>query len=251
MEKRQLGSTDIHISVVGLGTVKFGRNQGVKYPAAFELPTDAQCLQLLSVAKDIGINFIDTAPAYGSSETRLGHFLKDQRHEWVISTKVGEQFVNGQSQFDFSSETIFQSIESSLRALQTDYLDMVLVHSNGDDSALMEAGVFEPLMQLKAQGKIRAFGMSTKTIQGGKLAVDLSDVVMVSFNPAYLDEREVIAYAHQKQKGILIKKALSSGHLVNTLSPSDALRFILAEPGVTSAVVGTLNPKHLLENTCF
>jgi aryl-alcohol dehydrogenase-like predicted oxidoreductase len=251
VEKRRLGSTDIDISVVGLGTVKFGRNQGVKYPAAFDLPSDEQCRQLLNLAKAIGINFLDTAPAYGSSETRLGQFLKGQRHDWVLATKVGEQFIEGQSQFDFSTPAIIQSIESSLRALQTDYLDMVLVHSNGDDVALIEAGVFEPLASLKEQGKIRAFGMSTKTIAGGKLAVDLSDVVMVSFNPTYTDERDVIVHAHEKQKGVLIKKALASGHLVETVSPIDALRLVLAEPGVTSAVVGTLNPQHLLENTCF
>jgi aryl-alcohol dehydrogenase-like predicted oxidoreductase len=251
VEKRRLGNTDIEVSVVGLGTVKFGRNQGVKYPQAFDLPSDEQCRQLLNLAKSIGINFLDTAPAYGSSETRLGQFLKGQRHDWVLATKVGEQFMEGQSQFDFSTPAIIHSIESSLRALQTDYLDMVLVHSNGDDVALIEAGVFESLASLKEQGKIRAFGMSTKTIAGGKLAVDLSDVVMVSFNPTYTDEREVIAHAHEKQKGVLIKKAFASGHLLESVLPIDALRFVLAEPGVTSAVVGTLNARHLLENTCF
>lgn len=248
MEKRRLGSSNIEVSVVGLGTVKFGRNQGVKYPHAFALPSDAQCLQLLSTAKENGINFLDTAPAYGSSEMRLGGFLKGQRQDWVVATKVGEQFIEGQSQFDFSHQAIVQSIESSLRALQTDYLDVVLVHSNGDDVALIEGGVFEPLMQLKAAGKIRAFGMSTKTIAGGKLAVDYADVVMVSFNPTYLDEREVIAYAREKNIGVLIKKAFASGHLVETVSPVEALRFVLAEPGVSSVVVGTLNPAHLLQN---
>lgn len=248
MEKRRLGSSDIEISVIGLGTVKFGRNTGVKYPSHFELPSDQQCLALLSAAKSAGINFLDTAPAYGRSEARLGQFLKGSRHEWVICTKVGEQFVDDQSQFDFSVSAISKSIESSLSALQTDYLDMVLVHSNGDDVRLIQEGVFESLAVLKKQGKIRAFGMSTKTIDGGKLAVDYSDVVMVSFNPTYTDEREVIAYAHQHQKGVLIKKALASGHLVDAISPRDALHFVLSEPGVTSAVVGTLNPAHLLEN---
>lgn len=249
MEKRRLGSIDLDVSVIGLGTVKFGRNTGVKYPRAFDLPSDEQCLTLLQTAKDLGINFLDTAPAYGSSETRLGGFLKGQRPSWVIATKVGEQFIDGQSQFDFSSPAIIESLEASLRALQTDYLDIVLVHSNGDDVALIEAGVFEPLARLKAAGKIRAFGMSTKTVAGGKLAVDHSDVVMVSYNPTYTDEQAVIAYAHQKQKGVLIKKALASGHLVETLAPADALRFVLAAPGVTSAVIGTLNPEHLIENT--
>lgn len=248
MEKRIIGSTNIAVSVVGLGTVKFGRNEGVKYPQPFELPSDEACLNLLAVAKSHGINLLDTAPAYGNSETRLGKFLKGERHDWIISTKVGEQFINGKSHFDFSHPAILLSLENSLRQLKTDYLDVVLVHSNGDDEKLIHEGVFDVLEKCKEAGKIRAFGMSTKTIAGGKLAVDLSDVVMMSFNPAYTDEREVITYAHEKQKGIFIKKALASGHLVSGYTPAQTLRTILSEPGVTSAIVGTLNPAHLIEN---
>ncbi len=248
MEKRIIGSTNIAVSVVGLGTVKFGRNTGVKYPKAFELPSDDACLNLLALAKSHGINLLDTAPAYGNSEERLGCFLKGERHDWVISTKVGEQFLAGESHFDFSDKAILLSIENSLRQLQTDYLDVVFVHSNGDDEKLIHEGVFETLEKAKTSGKIRAFGMSTKTIAGGKLAVDLSDVVMVSFNPTYTDEREVITYAHEKQKGIFIKKALASGHLISGYTPNQTLRTILAEPGVTSAIIGTLNSKHLIEN---
>ncbi len=248
VEKRIIGQTNIAVSVVGLGTVKFGRNAGVKYPEAFELPTDEACLNLLALAKSHGINLLDTAPAYGNSEERLGRFLKGERQDWVISTKVGEQFINGESHFDFSERAIQLSIENSLRQLQTDYLDIVLVHSNGDDEKLIHEGVFEMLEKAKKSGKIRAFGMSTKTIAGGKLAVDCSDLVMVSFNPAYTDEREVITYAHEKQKGIFIKKALASGHLISGYTPNQTLKSILTEPGVTSAIIGTLNPKHLVEN---
>lgn len=249
MEKRNLGETGLAVSVLGLGTVKFGRNQGVKYPQSFDLPSDQQCLTLLSLAKASGINFLDTAPAYGNSETRLGEFLKGQRHDWVLSTKVGESFMKGESHFDFSTPAIIESIESSLRALQTDYLDVVLVHSNGDDVALIQAGVFEPLARLKAAGKIRAFGMSTKTIEGGKLTVDQADVVMVSFNPSYTDERDVITYAHEHRKGVVIKKAFASGHLMSAnQTPQSALQFVLGEPGVSSVIVGTINPDHLKAN---
>lgn len=251
VEKRIIGSTNIAVSVVGLGTVKFGRNVGVKYPTAFELPSDEACLNLLALAKSHGINLLDTAPAYGNSEARLGGFLKGERQDWVISTKVGEQFLAGESCFDFSEKAILVSIENSLRQLQTDYLDVVFVHSNGDDEKLIHEGVFEGLEKAKIAGKIRAFGMSTKTIAGGKLAVDLSDVVMVSFNPTYTDEREVITYAHDKQKGIFIKKALSSGHLPADTSPAHTLSTILHEPGVTTTIIGTLNPKHLIENISF
>lgn len=252
MQKRRLGLCDIDVSVLGLGTVKFGRNQGVKYPAAFALPSDKDILHVLDTAAELGINLLDTAPAYGASEERLGELLEGKRKDWVISTKVGEEFVDGVSQFDFSSIAVVNSIERSLRRLKTDYLDCVLVHSNGDDVRIIEEqAIFSILADLKRAGKIRSFGMSTKTIAGGLKTVDYADVAMVTLNPAYTDERPVIQYAHEKQKAIFIKKAFASGHL-QTFGGHDpvmhALRCIFAEPGVTSVIVGTINPAHLREN---
>lgn len=252
MQKRRLGKSEIEVSAIGLGTVKLGRNQGVKYPLAFELPSDEKVIDLLEVAAELGINLLDTAPAYGTSEERLGKLLRGKRKDWVISTKVGEEFIQGESQFDFSAQAITSSIERSLKRLQTDYLDIVLVHSNGDDQVIIEQQqVFNTLAALKQAGKIRAYGMSVKTVTGGLLAVDQADVVMVTFNPLHTEEREVIAYAQQKQKSIFIKKAFASGHLhqLAAVDPiANALRFIFAEPGVTSVMVGTINPEHLRQN---
>ncbi len=245
MQKRCLGSTAIEVSILGLGTVKFGRNQGVKYPTSFSLPTDQELQALLALAKESGINLLDTAPAYGSSEERLGRYLRGQRDQWVISTKVGEAFIEGKSYFDFSAEKIIVSIEHSLKTLLTDYLDIVLVHSNGEDEGIInEDAVFDTLAMLKKQGKIRAFGMSTKTRQGSLLTIDHADVAMVTFNPQEQVEREMIAYAHQKKKGVLIKKALASGNI----NPSEALPFVLKERGVTSVIIGTINPLHLRQS---
>ena len=72
LPSRILGSTGLEVSTLGLGTVKFGRNSGVKYPNQFDLPDDEQIRQLLAQASDHGMNLLDTAPAYGSSEERLG-----------------------------------------------------------------------------------------------------------------------------------------------------------------------------------
>lgn len=249
LQKRWIGQSDIEVSVIGLGTVKFGRNQGVKYPQAFSLPSDHDITNLLSCARELGINLLDTAPAYGTSEERLGKLLQGSRNDWVITTKVGEEFVDGQSHFAFSKQAINQSVERSLTRLRTDYLDIVLVHSNGDDERIIhEDDVFNTLQSLKQSGKIRAYGMSTKTVAGGLKTIDYADVAMVSFNPNYQKERDVIAYANQHQKGIFIKKALASGYLQTLGSVSDVMRFILAESGVTSVIVGTLSPKHLQEN---
>ena len=67
MELRNLGATGIKISVLGLGTVKLGRDQEVKYPRGFKIPDDQAVRDLLALAQELGINFIDTAPAYGNS----------------------------------------------------------------------------------------------------------------------------------------------------------------------------------------
>lgn len=252
MQKRRVGQCDIEVSVLGLGTVKFGRNQAVKYPAAFTLPSDQEITNLLAIAHECGINLLDTAPAYGKSEERLGALLQGKRHDWVISTKVGEAFMDGESHFDFSASAVRLSIEQSLKKLRTDYLDIVLVHSNGDDKRIIqEENIFTTLAALKKDGKLRAYGMSTKTVEGGLLTIDNADIAMLAFNPTYADEREVIAYADQQQKGIFIKKGLVGGHL-QTIASDDpvmsAMRFIFAEAGVTSVIVGTINPLHLRQN---
>jgi len=87
---RALGKTGIDVSAIGLGTVKLGRNQQVKYPSAFEIPRDEHVVDLLALARSFGINLIDTAPAYGTSEARIGALLPGPREDWVLCTKVGE-----------------------------------------------------------------------------------------------------------------------------------------------------------------
>ena len=251
MDLRRFGSTDIFVSPLGLGTVKFGRDKGVKYPSAFAIPDDKQALHLIDLAKDLGINLIDTAPAYGNSEQRLGPLLKGQRHDWVICSKVGEEFNNGESSFDFSAKHTRFSIERSLKRLHTDFIDMVLVHSDGSDEAIIhQHEVLAELEKIKAEGLIRAFGMSTKTVAGGLLAAEKTDAVMATYNLDYRDEEPVIDYCHQHQKGLLIKKAFASGHLcLDGQDPIEqSMQFIFAKPGVSSAIVGTINPKHLKAN---
>src|SRR5690625_7513454 len=76
--QRPLGRTGLMVSPIGLGTVKLGRNQRLKHPQPFELPSRKEAEYLLDCAHDLGINFIDTAAAYGSSEARLGELLRSE-----------------------------------------------------------------------------------------------------------------------------------------------------------------------------
>ena len=252
MELRPLGATGLRVSPLGLGTVKFGRNQGVKYPQPFALPSDREALALLDLAWDLGINLLDTAPAYGESEERLGRLLRQCRRDWVIVTKVGEAFHDGVSRFDFSAAATRTSVERSLRRLGVTTLDAVLIHSSGADQAILEQeAVLPTLRDLQKAGLVRAVGMSTKTAAGGLRAVECCDLVMATYNLRQREELPVIRAAHAAGKGVLIKKGLLSGYL-SDLTEVDpvraALQLLYAEPGVSSIVIGTLNPNHLQAN---
>jgi aryl-alcohol dehydrogenase-like predicted oxidoreductase len=144
-----------------------------------------------------------------------------------------------------------------LKLLKTDYLDIVLVHSNGEDEKIiLQDNIFKTLSTFKQAGHIRAFGMSSKTIAGGMLTIDEADLAMVTFNPLYEDEQAIIHHAQKKQKGILIKKAFASGHLTNldksqadkSQSIEKTLEYIFQIQGVTSVIVGTINAAHLKQN---
>ncbi|MRI31953.1 aldo/keto reductase [Endozoicomonas sp. OPT23] len=256
LEQRQITGTNISVSPLGFGTVKLGRDQGVKYPSGFTIPDDKEATALLELARSLGINLLDTAPAYGVSEIRLGDLLGNRRKDWVICSKVGEEFEGGESSFNFTSEHIRFSIERSLKRLKTDYIDMVLVHSNGDDVNVIEQyGCLEVLADLKKEGLILASGMSTKTVEGGILALEQSDIAMVTYNLNEQAEKPVLDYALENNKGILIKKALASGHAcLDGEDPVEkSMELVFGHPAVSSAIVGTINPKHLKQNveTCL
>lgn len=253
--RKNIAETGLAVSPLGLGTVKLGRTAGVKYPDSFKIPDDVQTLKLLSQASELGINLIDTAPAYGNSEQRLGQLLPKLNREWVIATKVGELFNAdlAQSHYNFTAEFIKQSVEQSLKNLRREVLDIVLIHSDGNDQHIIEhLGVLEILNDLKQQGLIRATGMSTKTVAGGLLSLQQSDIAMVMHNSGYQDEQAVLDQAATSNKAIFIKKALNSGHLASSSSVTDPVQAsfdtIYQNPAVTSIVIGTITPSHLTSN---
>lgn len=264
----RLGNTDLQISRLGLGTVKFGRNQGVKFPEAFALPSDSQARDLLCLARDLGINLLDTAPAYGVSEERLGGLLRGDRKEWVICSKAGESFDGEESRFDFSPAALRKSLDQSLRLLRTDYLDILLIHSDGNDLDIIHRDqVLQSLAQFKQEGWIRAFGMSTKTVAGGLLCAREADVVMTTYDPDSEADQQLLDECASQNTGVLLKKIFNSGHLLTPApiepkskpkpgqkakTPRTAierqLQLIFSHKAVNSAIIGTLNCQHLRDN---
>lgn len=245
VNRKQLGTTDLMLSPIGLGTVKFGRNQAVKYPQRFEIPDDNHCANLLSLAQELGINTLDTAPAYGLSEERLGHLLKGQREQWVIIGKAGEEFENGESVYNFTPECFEKSLYVSLKQLQTDYIDIFLIHSDGNDLDNLSDDLIATMQDFKNRGFVRAIGASTKTLAGGIKSLEAMDTVMATYTQDYHDEKGVLDKAQELGKGVLLKKVLGSGHNTNI---DDAFRFCFDHPATTSAIIGTINPDHLQSN---
>lgn len=242
MVSRPLGRTGLNVSLIGLGTVKLGRNTDVKYPAAFELPSDAQAKTLLQTALDLGVNLIDTAPAYGTSEARLGPFVTAHRDRIVLATKAGESYENGRSMYDFSSKAIIASVENSLRNLGTDHVDILVLHSNGEDEKILtQTDALEGLAAVKRAGKVRAAGLSAKTEKGIALAGESLDIVMAPFSQSDQLLAGVLAEAHAAGLGVLAIKGLASGHL----PASVAIEFVLKQPFIDALIVGTIDTEHL------
>lgn len=248
------------VSPIGFGAVKIGRNLGLKHGPPHRLPDEAEAVRLLNAVVDMGINLIDTAPAYGLSEERVGLALRARRAEVVLSTKVGETFENGVSRHDFSPGAVASSLERSLRRLGTEAVDLVLIHSNGDDLGIMRGtGCVEALIELRRRGLTRLIGLSGKTVEGAREALAWADAIMVPLSPADPSHAQVCAMAGEAGVGVLVKKALDSGRLADTgpmAGPNraagagrvEALRYAARAAGVSGVVVGSLDAGHMRDN---
>ncbi|MFK7776608.1 MAG: aldo/keto reductase [Gimesia sp.] len=245
MQYRPLGNTGFSLSALGFGAFKIGRNQQTKYSQPYDLPDDATTERLLNSILDLGINHIDTAPAYGISEERIGQFLAHRRNEYLLSTKIGETFENGQSTYDFSRVSLQASIERSLQRLKTDVLDVVLIHSNNDEAEILKhSDTIEVLQSAKQAGKIRWIGLSGKTLEGATSSLDWADILMIEYHLEDRSHETLIQQAEQQGLGVIVKKGLASGHL----PPEEAIPFVLSNSGVSNLVVGGLNLDHIQTN---
>lgn len=240
-----LGGTGIQTSRIGYGAFKIGRNQQTHHPTPYSLPTLSQSNRILNGILDLGIRNIDTAPAYGLSEKRIGLCLEKKRNQFVLSTKTGESFERRNSTYDYSKESTQRSVHQSLKNLRTDWLDIVYVHSNGRDRWIQEeTDVVETLQRLKEQGHIRAIGFSGKTPEGAQMAAQWADVLMVQYNSDDESHDSEIRKASANGVGIVVKKGLGSGNL----PAEESIPFVLSNDSVDSLLIGGLNLTHMKQN---
>ncbi|WNF38447.1 aldo/keto reductase [Bacillaceae bacterium IKA-2] len=177
MKQRPFGSTGHFVSEIGLGTWQLGNEKD------WGAMTEIEAIKIVDKALDLGCNFFDTAPNYGlgKSEEIIGKALRGKRDKVIISSKFGHHD-NGVINFD--PNEIEKSIDKSLKRLQTDYLDSVLLHNPPFEILNGDSPHFEVLEKLKCEGKIGAYGAS---VDSSKEMCELiettnSQVIEVMFN---------------------------------------------------------------------
>jgi aryl-alcohol dehydrogenase-like predicted oxidoreductase len=238
MIARPLGSTGLRLSPIGFGSFKIGRNRGTKYAEAYELPSAAEATALVRGALELGVRWFDTAPAYGLAETRLGAALAERPADVVLSTKVGERFDGDRSAFDFSAPAVTDSLAASAAALRVERIDLVFVHSSGDDEGILRDGaVTRALRAARDAGQIGHLGFSGKTAAGFRLAMDEGyEALMVEYHPLDPSMRPILEEAAARGVGAVIKKPLASGRI----PAEEAIPFALAGPGVAALALSSL-----------
>jgi aryl-alcohol dehydrogenase-like predicted oxidoreductase len=213
MEYRQLGTSNLRVSSIGLGCVTFGREIG-----------EAEALQIMDHAVARGINLFDTADAYGmgASETVLGRWFKDRgtRDQVILTTKAGLLASSDPGDAGFSRQRILKQIDLSLGRLQTDHVDLYLLHTWNSIVPLEET--LEALDRLVQQGKVRYVGCSNYMAWQLCRALWLSELhgwarfqaVQNAYSLVKRDsERELLPLCTDQRVGMIAYSPLGAGFL--------------------------------------
>lgn len=267
MQYKKLGKSDLYISRIGFGCMSLH-------------PEQEDFADMIDLAFDSGINYFDTADLYdkGGNELMLGKIFKGRRDKVVIGSKAGNQWRADGSGWDWNprKEYILKSAEGSLRRLQTDYIDLFMLHGGTMQDDIMESiEAFEILLK---EGKIRYYGLSSIRPNVIRTHVEYGKVVSVMTQYSLLDRRPeeyTLNLLKQNDIGVLVRGSIASGLLVdkpakpylehNSESVSSAasavkeiadgkrssaqaaISYVLQHPAVTSAVVGMRTKKQLEE----
>ena len=269
IERRQLGRTGLSVTVLGYGAMDVGGP-----PAANEI-SDADAGRVLHAVLDYGINFIDTAICYGTSEARIGQAISHRRNEFILATKCGCQPGKPMGTPNIhTAANIRAGVEHSLRTMRTDYLDIVQFHQSLNRETWQSEGALDELLKMKAEGKLRFIGVSgifpnlIEQVDSG-----LFDVFQIPYSALQREHENIIAEASAKGAGIIIRGGVARGaptdwnkryymmtgeemsgrwdkagldDLLDGMSRMEFMvRFAIAEPTVDTAIIGTKNVDHL------
>jgi aryl-alcohol dehydrogenase-like predicted oxidoreductase len=255
---RALGTTGLSVSALSLGTVSLGVDYGIAAPGEFGRPDEAEAIALVRAALDSGVTLIDTAPAYGESE-RIAGVAAGRDPRAIIATKVAPSP---------APSAAIASIESSLRALRRDVLDIVQIH-NATRETIEDRAITDALLDARQRGLVRVIGASVYGEEAA-LAVLASGeygVLQIALNA--LDQRmlaRVLPAAAAAGVGVIARSAFLKGALTAKTQwlpeslaavrdaasrardllaggswdalPEAALRFCLSVPDVASVLTG-------------
>ena len=266
MERRQLGKTDMQVSVLGFGGAEIG----------FQGATEETVERLLKSALDAGLNVIDTGECYEGSEELIGKAVSDRRADYYLFTKCGHP--RGIGSEDWSPASLLESIERSLRRLRTDRLDLIQLHSCSE-AVLRKGDAIAALQTAREKGYARYIGYSGDSV-AARHAVEsgVFDTLQTSINLADQEAIDLtLPLAREKKLGVIAKRPIANAAWKENHKPIDsyhhaywdrltklnyefirnlpleesiahALRFTLSVPGVDTAIVGTTKPERWLEN---
>lgn len=266
MEKRQLGKTDMAVSVLGFGGAEIG----------FEGTNEETVERLLKGALDAGLNVIDTGECYEGSEELIGKTVSSRRGDYYLFTKCGHP--RGIGSEDWSPPSLLESIERSLRRLRTDRLDLIQLHSCSE-AVLRKGDAIAALQAAREKGYARYIGYSGDSV-AARYAAECGafDTLQTSINIADQEAIELsVPLARDKGMGVIAKRPIANAawkenhkpidsyhhaywdrlkklhyefirHLALEESIAHALRFTLSVPGVHTAIVGTTKPERWSEN---
>lgn len=214
-----LGNTGLRISRLALGTVELGMDYGFRGSAQYAQPGITESIRIVHRSLDLGINFIDTARAYGEAEEVLGHALRGMRGRVVIASKVviNPKYLSNAKAMALSIE---DSIDSSLRALQMETIDLLQIH-NANTETLANDSVLCALEDAQQKGKVRFLGASCVGEHTSLATLELAQfrAVMVPFN--ILDQLmvpRVFPRAQAQDVGVMARSAFLRGVLTCNLS---------------------------------
>ena len=210
MRYKEFGNTGLRVSEMALGTWGIGG-------AGWDTYTDEARLDAIHAAIECGVNLIDTAPAYnaGAAERYVGKVLKDMgvRDKVYIATKCGTEFIDGAYVRDCSAAAVIRECEESLRNLQTDYIDLYLVH--WPDAKVPVEETMGALNTLKEQGKIRHIGVSNFTREQIQEAEQFGSIeaCQLQYSMVSRASQAQLEWAAQQGKGVMTYGSLGGGIL--------------------------------------
>jgi aryl-alcohol dehydrogenase-like predicted oxidoreductase len=220
MEKRQLGNSDLNITPVGFGAWAIG---GGNWDYGWGPQDDQDSIGAIQRALDFGVNWIDTAPAYGlgRSEEIVARALKGRADKPYIFTKCEIRWnENRELYFTLRAESIRQEVEDSLRRLQVDVIDLYQIHWPDPDSEVEEG--WTTMAQLQQEGKVRWLGVSNFNVEQMQRAQRIAPIT--SLQPPYslLDrgiEKEILPFCKDNNIGVIVYSPMASGLLTGAMTP--------------------------------